>query len=171
MGKVVEFMRLLWAIGHGLQATSKRMERSLGVTGPQRLAIRIVGRLPGTTPGDLARILHLDPSTLTGVLKRLEAHGILQRRRDPSDGRRARLSLTGRGRQRDVRTTGTVEAAVTRVLRRLPAWKIRVVQGVLAEVAGALDEGKVAGRRERAARGSREPGGRRRRGSGGRESS
>ena len=34
----LDFMRLLWAIEHGLQRSSKRMEATLGVTGPQRVS-------------------------------------------------------------------------------------------------------------------------------------
>ena len=68
-------MRLLWAVDHGLQRRSKRMAATLGVTGPQRLVIRIVGRFPGISAGRLASILHLHPSTLTGILRRLERGG------------------------------------------------------------------------------------------------
>src|SRR5260370_41656340 len=67
----LDFLRLLWAIEHGLQRMSKRMEASLGVTGPQRLVLRIVGRFPGLSAGDLAHILPLPPSTITGILQRL----------------------------------------------------------------------------------------------------
>ena len=63
-------MRLLWAVDHGLQTRSKRMAVGLGITGPQRLVLRIVGRFPGISAGQLSRILHLDPSTLTGILRR-----------------------------------------------------------------------------------------------------
>src|SRR2546421_7190843 len=50
------------------------------LTGPQRLVMRIVGRFPGIAAGRVAQILHVHPSTLTGILKRLEARGLLQRR-------------------------------------------------------------------------------------------
>src|ERR1043166_5479874 len=43
---VLDFMRLLWTIEHGLQRMSKRMENVLGITGPQRLVLRVVGRYP-----------------------------------------------------------------------------------------------------------------------------
>ena len=52
------------------------------MTGPQRFVIRIVGSLAGRTGGQARELLHLHPSTLTGVLKRLEAQGLLRRRRD-----------------------------------------------------------------------------------------
>ena len=44
---VLDFMRLLWSIEHGLQSTSKRMRARLGITGPQRLAFKIVTQFPG----------------------------------------------------------------------------------------------------------------------------
>src|SRR5512146_2700458 len=94
LGAPVEFLRLLWAVDHGLQSASKRMAQSLGVTGPQRLVIRIVGRVPGISPRRLAEGLHVHPTTLTGVLTRLVDHGLLARRGDASDRRRMILTLT-----------------------------------------------------------------------------
>ena len=42
----LEFMRLLWAVEHGLQTTSKRMARRIGVTGPQRFFAAVPRSLP-----------------------------------------------------------------------------------------------------------------------------
>src|SRR3954470_8298318 len=101
LGEVIEFMRLLWAVDHGLEASSKQMDTLYGVTGPQRLVIRIVGRHPGIAAGRIAEILHVHPSTLTGVLARLSERGIITRQADPEDGRRALFSLTTQGRKLD----------------------------------------------------------------------
>jgi DNA-binding MarR family transcriptional regulator len=94
---VLQFMQLLWAVVHGLEKTSKRMAGDIGITGPQRLALRVVGLLPGVSAGDLAATLHVHPSTLTGVLRRLTRQRLLQRDDDPRDRRRALLRLTARG--------------------------------------------------------------------------
>ncbi|MBI3185736.1 MAG: MarR family transcriptional regulator [Myxococcales bacterium] len=131
-------MRLLWAVDHGLNSVSKRMGRELGVTGPQRLVIRIVGRFPGIPAGRLAAVLHVHPSTLTGVLKRLESRGILQRRLDPTDARRSLLSLTARGRTYDEHRSGTVEEAVRRALANVPRHKLFSAQSVLSSLAEEL---------------------------------
>ncbi|MGK3963047.1 MarR family winged helix-turn-helix transcriptional regulator [Sorangium sp. So ce118] len=138
LGEVLDFMKLLWAVDHGLQSTSKRMEAKMGVTGPQRLVIRIVGRYPGISAGQLAEIMQLHPSTLTGVLKRLQERGIIERRADPNDGRRALLGLTARGRELDSLRTGTVESAVRQALKAVPRRKLEAAQDVLAAVAEAL---------------------------------
>jgi DNA-binding MarR family transcriptional regulator len=139
LGEVLDFMRLIWRVDHVLQRRSKRMEASLGVTGPQRLVLRIVGRFPGIPAGHLAKLLHLHPSTLTGVLKRLEDQHLLRRRSDPRDGRRTLLSLTDDGRRLDVSVEGTVESAIERALGDLPAAQIEAAREVLTAVAVALD--------------------------------
>ncbi len=139
LGDVLDFMRLLWAVDHGLQSTSKRMETRLGVTGPQRLVIRIVGRSPGISAGELADIMHVHPSTLTGVLKRLEIRGILTRKPDPHDARRALFGLTAKGKDLDQQRTGTVEAAVRRALGRLDEHQLEVTGEALSILATELE--------------------------------
>lgn len=140
LGPVLDFMRALWALDHALQSASKRMETSLGVTAPQRLVVRIVGRFPGISAGEVSHILHLHPSTLTGILRRLEARGLVERRADPADGRRALLDLTRRGRELDGLRSGTAEAAVRRALRRLPRGAARAVREATEILAAELEK-------------------------------
>jgi MarR family transcriptional regulator, organic hydroperoxide resistance regulator len=135
LGPILDFMRLLWAVDHGLQSISKRMEGTAGVTGPQRLVIRIVGQFPGISAGDLAEILHIHPSTLTGVLRRLVSRDELQRRSDPADARRAQFELTLSGQRLNRLRAGTVEAAVQRTLAQLSESKVDVVRQVLTTLA------------------------------------
>jgi DNA-binding MarR family transcriptional regulator len=139
LGPVLDFLRLLWAVDHALQSGSKRMEISLGVTGPQRLVLRIVGRFPGISAGEVAQILHVHPSTLTGVLRRLQARALLQRRADPNDARRALFTLSAKGRKLDSLQAGTVEAAVRRALSRLPD-RISPAQELLTALAEELSQ-------------------------------
>jgi MarR family transcriptional regulator, organic hydroperoxide resistance regulator len=138
LGEVLDFMRMLWSIDHGLQTTSKRMEATLGVTGLQRMVLRLVGRFPGISAGHLARILHVHPSTLTGVLKRLEDRQLVTRSADPLDARRALFTLTGKGRTLDIPSTGTVEASVQRALERVPQAKINAARELLQALSEEL---------------------------------
>jgi len=141
LGEVLEFMRLIWGISHGLQATSKQMETQLGITGPQRLVVRIVGRCPGASAGQLAEILQLHPSTLTGVLRRLEERDVVERSPGKRDRRQAHFRLTATGRAIDRRHAGTVEDAIRRVLSDLEPAKIvttaEVLRALEAELNGA----------------------------------
>ena len=113
---VLEFMQILWAVVHGLERSSKGMAADLGVTGPQRLVIRVLGLFPGASAGELAAVLHVHPSTLTGVLQRLVTQGMVRRMADPADRRRAVLRLAARGQRVNGRRRGTIEAAVAAAL-------------------------------------------------------
>jgi MarR family transcriptional regulator, organic hydroperoxide resistance regulator len=138
LGSTLDFMRLLWATDHGLQRRSKRMEVELGVTGMQRVVIRFIGRFPDVTAGRLAELLHVHPSTLTGVLKRLVDRRFVARERDRSDARIARFNLTADGAKIDDVQAGTVEAAVRRALGRLDRAHIDAARVVLSALADEL---------------------------------
>ena len=135
----LDFMRLLWSVEHGLQRLSKRMESELGITGPQRLVLRVVGRFPDLSAGELAHIVRLHPSTITGIVQRLVTRGLLERSRDPGDSRRTRLRLRSRARAFTRASSGTVERAVVRALRQAGPADVRGARRVLAAVAKNLD--------------------------------
>lgn len=151
---VLQFMRLLWAVVHGLERASKRMTGELGVTGPQRLAVRVIGLFPGLSAGDLALILHVHPSTLTGVLQRLTAQGLLARIEDRSDRRRAVLRLTPRGERVNAVRHGTVEAAIGQALQGITSHERAATHRVLSRLAEHLEPSSRAkrGRRSSVAR-------------------
>jgi DNA-binding MarR family transcriptional regulator len=136
---VLDFMRLLWSVEHGLQRMSKKMESDLGITGPQRLVLRVVGRFPDLSAGELAHIVRLHPSTITGILHRLVRRGLLDRSPDPGDSRRARLRLKPAARRYTRASGGTVENAVTLALEQAGAANVRAARTVLTAVADRLD--------------------------------
>jgi DNA-binding MarR family transcriptional regulator len=135
---VLDFMRLIWGLDHALQRTSKRMKSTIGVTGPQRLVIRIIARFPGIPAGVVAQVLHLHPSTLTGILDRLERQGLIRRQPDPKDRRRAFLGVTAKGKRIDAAGAGTVEAAVQRVISQTSREKLETARQILARLASEL---------------------------------
>jgi DNA-binding MarR family transcriptional regulator len=138
--QVLEVLGMLWEVEHALRSRSKRMEGRLGVTGPQRLVLRLLSRQRDMSPGDLARAIHLHPSTLTGILQRLVDRGLIERRADRQDHRRALLRVLP-GAAPIVRATrDTVESRVATALARLPEETI----GHARRVLGALVDGLSA---------------------------
>lgn len=130
-------MQRMWDLTHALEVRSKRMARTLGVTGPQRLVIRVIGQSPNISARDIAAILGIHPSTLTGVLTRLERQRFITRAIDDDDRRRMRFSLTRTGKRIDRERRGTVEAAVRRGLGRAGA---PMIEATLALVALLVEE-------------------------------
>jgi MarR family transcriptional regulator, organic hydroperoxide resistance regulator len=138
LGDTLHFMRLIWTVDHALQSRSKLMDRAIGVTGPQRLVIRIVGRFPGISAGRLAEILQIDPSTLTGILRRLEKKKLIGRRTDDRDGRRSLVGLTDKGIKLNVDMAETIESAVRKTLAATANKKLKAAEEVLVNLARAL---------------------------------
>ena len=135
---VLEFIRRMWAVDHELQRVSKRMVERIGLTAPQRLAVRFIGRHSGVTLGQLAELLHLHAGTVTGIVRRLEALGLVVQTRGEEDTRRRHLTLTPQGRQLDRRRKGTVEAAVRRTAAAVTSKDLATVAAVMDVLARNL---------------------------------
>jgi MarR family transcriptional regulator, organic hydroperoxide resistance regulator len=135
---VLEFIRLMWSVDHELQTVSKRMVSRIGLTAPQRLAVRFIGRNPDLTLGALAGLLHLHPGTVTGIVRRLEDAGLVVRARSSEDTRRVHLRLTARGQVVNRRQKGTVEAAVRRVTATMTPRQLAGASRLLKSLAEEL---------------------------------
>lgn len=70
----------------------------MGLTHPQYLVMLALWEHEPVSVRELSRLLHLDPGTLSPLLKRLEASGLLLRDRDRSDERSLAVTLTEKGR-------------------------------------------------------------------------
>jgi DNA-binding MarR family transcriptional regulator len=106
----------LSAAARGLVSLYKPLLDPLGLTHPQYLVMLAVWQddaagVPGTVTGLAAR-LHLDAGTLSPLLKRLEAHGLLRRERSTSDARVVTVALTAQGRALRSRAEGVPPAIV-----------------------------------------------------------
>jgi MarR family transcriptional regulator, organic hydroperoxide resistance regulator len=77
----------------------KPLLEELGLTYPQYLALLVLWEKDGVAVSELGERLSLDSGTLTPLLKRLEAAGLVSRLRDAADERRVLIRLTADGRQ------------------------------------------------------------------------
>ncbi|CAO3415856.1 MarR family winged helix-turn-helix transcriptional regulator [Azospirillum doebereinerae] len=99
-----ELLRLDRQLCFALYSASNRITRlyrplldKLGLTYPQYLAMLVLWERAPRTVGELGGALDLDSGTLTPLLKRMEANGLVARRRDPADERRVIVELTEAG--------------------------------------------------------------------------
>lgn len=77
----------------------KPLLESLGLTYPQYLVMLVLWEQDGLTVSALGDRLFLDSGTLTPLLKRMEASGLLVRQRAADDERRVLVSLSAEGRK------------------------------------------------------------------------
>lgn len=88
----------IYSAGMAIQRTYKPLLDSLGLTYPQYLVLNVLWREDKQTVGGIAEALALESSTLTPLLKRLEAAGLVVRTRNPANERQVIVALTDAGR-------------------------------------------------------------------------
>ncbi len=100
----VEALRLDRQLCFALYGAANRVTRlyrplleALGLTYPQYLVMLVLWEASPRTVGALGEALDLESSTLTPLLKRMEAQGLINRTRDPEDERRVIIALTETG--------------------------------------------------------------------------
>lgn len=153
LGPALDFLQRLWQLNHALEKLSSQMEKRIGVTAPQRMIIRCIGKYPGMAPSQLASILHLDPGTISATLSRLEDKDFVSRRRDSDDRRRVSLSLTAKGKKLDAPIAGTVESGMKRLLAGALPRDVTAARKLLEQLTSVLqDEMAPAVARKRPAR-------------------
>ena len=139
MDPALQFLQTVWQLEHALERASKRMEDTMGISGPQRFALRMIGARPGITAGELASVLHLHPSTVTGIVQRLESRKLVKRSANESDGRVAHLHLTPGGTKVNKPAgKGTIERAARTALTRCPMAQQKATAAMMAEFAAEL---------------------------------
>lgn len=89
---------LIHSTGFAFNRAYRKPLEELGLTYPQYLAMIVLWAEDDLTVGAIGDRLRLDSGTLTPLLKRLEAQGMVTRRRSSTDERRVVISLTESGR-------------------------------------------------------------------------
>ncbi len=77
--------------------TYKPYLQALDLTYPQYIIMMVLWEADGVSLRQITEIAHLDSGTLTPVLKRLEAKGLLLRQPSPTDERAKVITLTEKG--------------------------------------------------------------------------
>lgn len=87
----------LYSAAHRMQQAYKPLLDPLGLTYPQYLIMSALWTEDDQTVGAIGQQVLLESNTLTPLLKRLEAKGLILRRRDSRDERQVRVRLTQAG--------------------------------------------------------------------------
>jgi DNA-binding MarR family transcriptional regulator len=88
----------IYSAGHAFNQLYRPLLDAIGLTYPQYLVMVALWNRDGRTVKELGETLFLDSSTLTPLLKRLEAAGLLTRTRNPQDERQVLLHVSEKGR-------------------------------------------------------------------------
>jgi len=110
----------LYRTNIAINRTYKPLLDEMGITYPQYLVLNVLGEEDGRTIGAIAARLALESSTITPLVKRMEAAGLVSRRRSPGNEREVQVRLTGAGRDLFARSRCLGEALLQRSGLTLP---------------------------------------------------
>lgn len=95
----------LYAASRAMTAVYAPLLDALGLTYPQYLVLLVLWDHDGERVSRIGERLELDSATLTPLLKRLEARGLVERRRSAADERVVEVFLTAEGKRLRKRAT------------------------------------------------------------------
>ena len=133
----------VYSTAHAFNRAYKPLLDALGLTYPQYLTMFALWEQNDLSVKELGELLHLDSGTLTPLLKRLEAMGLVRRARDPDDERSVRISLTPAGSEMKCKERTVHEGLISACghtseeLVTLTEQLIRVREGLDAAARGA----------------------------------
>lgn len=126
----------IYSTGLALNQFYRPLLEAIGLTYPQYLLMVALWAKDDQIVKDLGTALFLDSSTLTPLIKRLEAAGFVSRQRDSRDERQVRISLTQEGRAlktRALHIPDCIQAAVG-----MEAEEVSQIQAAVADVRSRL---------------------------------
>ncbi len=125
------------------QAYSQEVSGSFGITGPQLWALKTTSECESISLGELSRKMCLNPSTVTGVVDRLEAKGYVSRGRDREDRRVVKLSLTPEGKKLMKKAPNPVQGKMIYSLRGLKGEELHTVYRSVKKLAEIMEAENV----------------------------
>lgn len=132
---VLDNLRRVFRVVHQY---SKRAERVGGLTGPQLWAMKVLAESAPLRVTDLARRMYLHPSTVVGILDRLEQQVQVARTRSEKDHRVVTVTLTERGRETVSKVPQIAQGLLLSGLKALSDADLRTVSEGLRQLAGIL---------------------------------
>ncbi len=127
----------IYSANHAFTRVYKPLLDALDLTYPQYLVMVVLWEKDDQTVGSLGEKLFLESSTLTPMLKRLEAMGYIARVRDKTDERQVRVRLTGTGKALKEKASG-VPLGIADATGMEPTEIVRLKQEIAALRASLL---------------------------------
>lgn len=140
-------LRILGSLRRIIRAVelySKKLSSQFSITGPQLVCLLAIGGHEKVTASAIAKEIYLSPSTVVGVLDRLEEKGLIERARDRTDRRRVYISLTEKGRTLAQTAPSPLQDRLTDSLSNLEDSDKSTIAKSLEKVVDLMEEAGIA---------------------------
>jgi DNA-binding MarR family transcriptional regulator len=135
----LELYTELHRLGRQLHRVSHREWREHGHYREQSRFLRLIQEHDGIIQRDLAEEMDVRPSSMTEMLARMEALGLIRRVQDEKDQRAVHIYLTDAGRAMAGESAGTTEALVSEMFKNMTEEEIGTMLALTKKLAEGLD--------------------------------
>lgn len=124
-----------------LRLYDRAAQASLGLSAAQLFVLSELGKTPSLSLGDLAERTHTDQSSVSVVVTRLVARGLVERQRAQDDARRLVLTLTRAGRSALQKAPPVAQEQLLEILSRIPAAERKRFADTFVQLVDAMGGG------------------------------
>lgn len=140
---IAEIMQSLRRIFKAIQDYSQEVSKKFGITGPQLWALKTIYANGNISLGELSKKMYLHPSTITGVVDRLEKKGYVLRDRGQRDRRVVKLQLTPKGRRLIGQAPNPAQGKMIHGLRKLRREELNLIYDSVKKLVDIMEVRKV----------------------------
>ena len=116
-------LRALRRILRASDLGNRQLAAATGLTPSKMLVLQEIGERRETTPTELAAALQFGQATITNILDRLEAAGLVMRKRGETDKRRVYLTVAAAGERVIEEAPDMLQARFSERFAALPDWE------------------------------------------------
>jgi DNA-binding MarR family transcriptional regulator len=140
---ISEIMQSLRRIFKAIQDYSHEVSIRFGITGPQLWTLKTMSQDRNLSLSELSKRMYLHPSTITGVIDRLEKRGYVSRDRDREDRRVIKVQLTPKGKRLAKRAPNPVQGKMIYGLRNLGNRRLHAIYNSIRELVEIMEAQNV----------------------------
>ena len=136
---ISEIMQSLRRIIKSLEDYSQTVFSHFGITGPQLWALKTIYQMGSLSLGELSKGMYLHPSTISGVVDRLEKKRYVVRDRTEKDRRVVKVRLTPKGKMLVRKAPNPVQGKMIYGLRKLKREKLNLIHESVQELVEIME--------------------------------
>ena len=140
---ISEIMQSLRRIFKAIQDYSHEVSEKFGITGPQLWALKTISQNESLSLSDLGKRMYLHPSTITGVIDRLEKKRYVTRIRDQVDRRVIYVQLTAEGKRLAKRAPNPAQGKMIYGLRNLKRRELNLIYDSVGKLVKIMEAQNV----------------------------
>jgi len=140
---ISEIMKSLRRIFKAIQDYSHEVSSRFGITGPQLWVLKTIYQNGSLSLGELSGRMYLHPSTISGVVDRLEKRGYVSRDRDGEDRRVVKVQLTSKGKRLVKRAPNPIQGKMIYGLRKFRKDKLNLIYNSVQKLVEIMEAQNV----------------------------